>query len=244
MPRLALALFFVFFVSLFVFRSVVQFRRTGSIGLNGISGRVGSLPWIAGVSIALGLFLAPLGLLAALYGWPGGSFLISEVALHLTGAFCAVLGIVGALAAQLSMGDSWRIGVDESESTALVTRGLFAWVRNPIFTFMALSLLGLVLLIPNVLSFAAAALTILGIEVHVRVVEEPYLERTHGDVYRAYASRVGRFVPGVGLRGQRSRNAHSAQTLLFLVSLGALAWTQPAAAVHTRIEAQELIRSD
>ena len=39
------------------------------------------------------------------------------------------------------------------------------------------------------------------VKVHVRVVEEPYLSRTHGDAYREYASRVGRFVPGVGRWG-------------------------------------------
>ena len=199
MPSVALALCVVFFVALFVVRSVVQYRKTGSTGVKGFSGRIGSLPWIAGSSASLGLALAPVGPLAALYGWAGGNLLLSDSALHLLGAFCAVAGVAGALAAQLSMGDSWRVGVDESESTALVTDGLFAWVRNPIFTFIGLSLLGLILLVPNALSLAAASLTMLGIELQVRAVEEPYLERTHGDTYRAYGSRVGRFLPGLGL---------------------------------------------
>ena len=30
------------------------------------------------------------------------------------------------------------------------------------------------------------------------LAEEAYLLRTHGDAYRAYARRVGRFLPGVG----------------------------------------------
>jgi protein-S-isoprenylcysteine O-methyltransferase Ste14 len=38
----------------------------------------------------------------------------------------------------------------------------------------------------------------LGMELHVRRVEEPYLHWAHGDAYRDYAARVGRFVPGVG----------------------------------------------
>lgn len=200
MPRLALVLCFIFFVSLFVFRSVVQFRNTGSTGVKGFHGRIGSLPWIAGTAATLGLVLAPAGPLAALYSWPGGHLLIAQPALHLLGVLCAVAGITGALAAQLSMGDSWRVGVDDSETTALVTSGLFAWVRNPIFTFIGLSLLGLVLLVPNALSMIGAGLALLGIELQVRAVEEPYLERTHGDVYKAYASHVGRFVPGLGLR--------------------------------------------
>ncbi|MFL5908785.1 MAG: methyltransferase family protein, partial [Solirubrobacterales bacterium] len=38
------------------------------------------------------------------------------------------------------------------------------------------------------------------LQLQVRFVEEPYLIRTHGDDYRAYASEVGRFVPGIGRR--------------------------------------------
>ena len=39
----------------------------------------------------------------------------------------------------------------------------------------------------------------LAIELQVRAVEEPYLEHTHGVTYRTYGSRVGRFLPGLGL---------------------------------------------
>jgi protein-S-isoprenylcysteine O-methyltransferase Ste14 len=100
--------------------------------------------------------------------------------------------------AQLQMGDSWRIGVDPRESTALVTHGLFRAVRNPIFSAMGMAVLGLALVIPNALSFLGFALVALGLELHVRGAEEPYLLRLHGERYRAYAARVGRFLPGVG----------------------------------------------
>jgi protein-S-isoprenylcysteine O-methyltransferase Ste14 len=39
---------------------------------------------------------------------------------------------------------------------------------------------------------------VVAIELQVRFVEEPYLVRTHGESYRAYCRRVGRFVPGLG----------------------------------------------
>ncbi len=96
------------------------------------------------------------------------------------------------------MGDSWRIGVDPTENTALVTRGLYTWVRNPIFTFIGLSLVGFLLVIPNPLSLAALLVTLLGIEMQVRLVEEPYLLIGHGEQYRQYSVNAGRFVPGVG----------------------------------------------
>lgn len=55
-----------------------------------------------------------------------------------------------------------------------------------------------VLLVPNPVALAAACFTLFGIEAQVRGVEEPYLLEAHGDRYRRYAARVGRFVPGVG----------------------------------------------
>lgn len=199
MPRLALALCLVWFVSLFVFRSILQWRKTGATGVKGFHGRVGSLPWIAGVTASLGLVLAPAAAIAALWEWPGGALVFSSRSLHIAGAALALMGIAGALASQLTMGDSWRVGVDASETTALVTDGLFAWVRNPIFSFISATVVGLVLLIPNFLAILAALLTLVGIETQVRAVEEPYLMKTHGSAYADYAARVGRFIPGAGL---------------------------------------------
>lgn len=202
-PRLALALCLLWFVVLFVFRSFVQWRRTGSPGLKGFHGRPGSLPWLAGATASLGLVLAPLAPLGALRGWPGAGLGFASQPAHLVGAVLVLVGVAGALRAQLSMGDSWRVGVDESERTRLVTDGLFAWVRNPIFSFILLSALGLVLLVPSPLSVLAALLTVLGIELQVRAVEEPYLHSSHGESYARYAAKVGRFVPAVGLlRGE------------------------------------------
>jgi protein-S-isoprenylcysteine O-methyltransferase Ste14 len=197
-PRLALAICGVWFFTLFVFRSIVQWRATGSTGVKGFHGRFGSLPWLAGVTASLGLVLAPLAPLAALYGWPGGSQLLVEPALHWLGAVLALVGITGGLLAQLAMGSSWRVGVDETERTELVTGGMFDQIRNPIFSFVGLSVIGLVLLVPNVISLLACALTFIGIEIQVRAVEEPYLLQTHGAEYARYTARVGRFVPTIG----------------------------------------------
>jgi protein-S-isoprenylcysteine O-methyltransferase Ste14 len=99
------------------------------------------------------------------------------------------------LLSQSAMGASRRVGVDEGETTALVTGGPFRLVRNPIFTAMATTSIGWTLLVPS--SFSLAAL-ITAIELQVRVVEEPYLIRTHGSDHRTHASITGRFVPALG----------------------------------------------
>jgi protein-S-isoprenylcysteine O-methyltransferase Ste14 len=204
MPRLALAVFALWFVSLFVMRTVIQWVRTGSTGLKGFRGAPGSLPWLAGMSISAGLCVALAGPVAALARWPWGAPAFDAPGVHLLGAAVAVMGTIGALIAQLSMGDSWRVGVDESEVTDLVRSGLFAWVRNPIFSFMGLTTAGLLLLVPNLWSLAGGVLVALGIELQVRFVEEPHLARTQGASYADYAASVGRFVPGVGCLGEAS----------------------------------------
>ncbi len=199
MPKLALALFVVWYGSLFFARTWILWKRTGSTGLKGFHGSPGSLPWCAGVSLSLGFILTLAAPIAALLAWPGGALLFDLPAVHVVGAVLVIVGNLGALYAQHGMGDSWRVGVDESETTALVTSGLFAWVRNPIFSFMGISLAGLWLLLPNVVAVAAGLLAIAGIEGQVRGVEEPHLQNTHPGTYASYAQKVGRFVPGVGL---------------------------------------------
>ncbi len=119
---------------------------------------------------------------------------------HALGFVLFSVGLTGTLLAQVWMGASWRVGVNEEERTELVVRGPFALVRNPIFSAMVPAFLGLALLVPNAAVAGVAAL-VSALELQVRFVEEPYLLRAHGARYREYASRVGRFVPGVGRLG-------------------------------------------
>jgi len=61
--------------------------------------------------------------------------------------------------------------------------------------FMAL---GVTMLAPNVFSIAGLALFLVTVELQVRVVEEPYLIKHHGDTYRRWAAHTGRFIPAIG----------------------------------------------
>jgi protein-S-isoprenylcysteine O-methyltransferase Ste14 len=198
MPLLALTGYAVFLALAFGLRAVLHYRRTGTTGFIGLGGRPGSIEWCAGVLFAVALVggaAAPLGQLAGwLEPWDGGRIGV----LHAIGAILAAVGIGGTLWAQLAMGDSWRVGVDRDARTDLVARGPFRWVRNPIYSWMTLASAGLVLVSPNALAVASLLALLVALEIQVRAVEEPYLERTHGDAYRRYAASTGRFVPGIG----------------------------------------------
>lgn len=122
----------------------------------------------------------------------------APVAVQVVGLVIASAGFAATLAAQTGMGTSWRIGVDPDERTELVTTGVFAHVRNPIFTAMALAQLGMVVMVPTWVSGAALVALVVAVQLQVRTVEEPYLMRVHGAAYRTYASVTGRFLPGIG----------------------------------------------
>jgi protein-S-isoprenylcysteine O-methyltransferase Ste14 len=198
MPVVALVLFAVFAVVGFGWRSWDQRRRTGSTGFKGISGRLGSTEWFAGVGFVAALVAAILAPVLQLIGVVSPLALLDATWIQSAGIVIAAIGIVATVYAQLDMGDSWRIGVDPAETTTLVRSGVFGWVRNPIFTAMMMFGFGIALVTPNLVAIAGFVLLVTTIEHQVRVVEEPYLLTVHGDAYRGYLANVGRFVPAVG----------------------------------------------
>ena len=197
MPVVALALFAVFAALGFGWRSWEQRRRTGSTGFKGVSGKPGSTEWLAGVGFIAALTAAVLAPVLQLVGVVSPVGILDAAWIQTAGVVIAVIGIVATVYAQLDMGDSWRIGVDPSETTTLVRTGVFGWVRNPIFTAMITFGFGMALVTPNLVAIAGFVLLVATIELQVRVVEEPYLLTVHGDTYRDYLASVGRFVPGV-----------------------------------------------
>lgn len=186
------------FVALTGVRAVIQFRRTGEVGTRQWSIRPGSTQWWGHWVMNLGgLIVGVAAPIAALTGLPPLAVLEHPVA-AVVGVVLAVAGVLAVFAAQLTMGVSWRIAVDETEHTGLVTRGPFRLVRNPIFATMLVAFLGLALMVPNVLALVGFLATLVGVEVQVRLVEEPYLYGVHAAAYADYTARVGRFLPGIG----------------------------------------------
>ncbi|MCB0370800.1 MAG: isoprenylcysteine carboxylmethyltransferase family protein, partial [Bdellovibrionales bacterium] len=71
--------------------------------------------------------------------------------------------------------------------------GLFGVSRNPIFLGVIISYIGTFLIIPNLLSFCIMVLTIVILQVQVRL-EEEYLIKIHGDEYDEYKNKVRRWI--------------------------------------------------
>ncbi|MFD7629921.1 methyltransferase family protein [Streptomyces sp. NPDC059851] len=195
--RATLALYLTWGVVAFGVRAALHRRRTGDAGFRGISGRPGEAAWWAGILFVAALLAgaaAPMADLAGLPTVPG----LDHGPARWAGLALTLVGMAATLAAQTTMGASWRVGVDAGERTELVTGGLFSLVRNPVFTTMTLTATGLAAMVPNLVAVLALATLVAAVQLQVRVVEEPYLARVHGHAYREYTTLTGRFLPGIG----------------------------------------------
>jgi len=191
----------VFYGLGFGWRTWVQLRRYGSSGIVLFrSGRPGQhLREALFVVLAVALLAEAALAAVAPRRLPGLVPLAPATAavLRATGTVIVLGATALMLAAQLDLGASWRVGIDEGARPGLVTGGLYRYSRNPIYVAMLTALLGFALLLPSWISLGLLIGAGLGIRRHVRD-EEAYLARTYGEEYRRYAARVGRFVPGVG----------------------------------------------
>ena len=191
----------LFFLGVLCWRSWWQRRRYGGPGVLFLR----SQRWQEKVRDALGVVavLLLVGQAVVAVAWPKSLAPLDAIYYrateiwHATGTGLLMGGIALLVVAQLNLGASWRIGIDEDSRPGLVTSGLYHFCRNPIFFAILIMLTGYTVLLPTRLSLVLLIGFFIGIRQQV-LTEEAYLHRTYGDDYRAYARRVGRFVPGIG----------------------------------------------
>jgi protein-S-isoprenylcysteine O-methyltransferase Ste14 len=95
--------------------------------------------------------------------------------------------------ALVSFGASWRVGIDTQHPGSLVTGGVFAFSRNPIFLSIDMYFIGAFLLNGTVFFLAAAVLAVAGMHYQI-LQEEEHLRKQYGEAYRAYCATTGRYI--------------------------------------------------
>ena len=191
---MALICYVVLAVLIFGFRVAMQRKKTGDHGLRvatQLKTPVQKLATYIQVLVLLGVLA--IAILESL------NVLQPQLNLGIYGtiaglALCA-LGSAITMVSQFQMGKSWRIGVDETEETDLITHGMFSVSRNPIYLGMMVIGLAFMALVPHAYMVACYVLAIIGIDLQVRKIEEPHLRRAFGDQYANYIGKVGRYFP-------------------------------------------------
>ena len=106
--------------------------------------------------------------------------------------FC-LAGLLLMLWSLVSFGESFRVGIDTERPDKLITTGVFAFSRNPIYVAFAFILLGQFLIFPNwiLLIYACAGIWLF----HRQVLrEEDYLKKHYGKEYSEYCAQVRRYL--------------------------------------------------
>lgn len=190
MPLLLLVSFVSFAI---ILRILVQYYYTGDHGVRFAKANAPYIEIIPGTTFVLSFIVsAILIILNYLGGFPVDSFFspIANFGIGLLG----FSGIIITLVAQMQMGRSWRIGVDQNETTELMVSGLYSKSRNPIYFGILLYWLALALCFPHPAMWACAAVCWLSIELIVRKIEEPYLRRVHGKAFEQYCREAKRYL--------------------------------------------------
>lgn len=188
MPKDLGALAIVLMISTVLVRSAVM-RRQG----------VGAMKF--GTTHRSDFLIAPFALfylytiVAHAFAWPLVSrhVLFRSMTIAWLGALLCVLGLGLFVWSLVSFGRSFRVGIDADDPDRLVTDGIFAHSRNPIYVAFGIVLVGQFLIFPNwiLLAYIAAGMWLFNRQV---LREEAFLVKHYGDQYLAYCRRVRRYV--------------------------------------------------
>jgi len=149
---------------------------------------------------AAGIFLQMLGFTATGFGLIQASLPAASPEAMLEAAAVAALmagSVLMFVAATRAMGANWSVVARMREGHELVTSGIFAHLRHPIYVGMTLFLVALAIAFGHERNLVVGApLFLLGTWIRVHE-EEKLLRAEFGRAYGDYAARVKRFVPGI-----------------------------------------------
>jgi len=116
------------------------------------------------------------------------------IALSWMAALIAIACLGLSIECWMRMGSRWRMAVVPGERTELVTSGLYAWIRHPIYALSVTLMAASAVILPTVPMLAVAAIHVSLMVIKARN-EEAFLHGVHGEVYARYCAQTGRFFP-------------------------------------------------
>ena len=110
------------------------------------------------------------------------------------GVVLAIWGDVIFVLSVLTMRDSWRAGVSQTDKTELVTNGIYKISRNPAFLGFDLVYIGILLMFFNWILFAVSIFATIMFHLQIVNVEEDFLGIAFGNEYLEYKKKVNRYL--------------------------------------------------
>lgn len=121
------------------------------------------------------------------------------VGVRIVGVCVGAAGAAVFIISVLTMRDSWRAGVSETDKTDLVTEGIYQFSRNPAFLGFDLVYIGICLMFFNYILFVVSLFAMLMFHLQIVNVEEDFLMKAFGDEYVDYRKKVHRYLGRAGM---------------------------------------------
>lgn len=191
MNQLALLLLCVFYGAYLV--KMAAQRRQGistNVMIKGIKSR---RAYLLGILLTITTYLAcTIQFLSCFFAAYMGAISVAP-ALRGLGLLCIALGNGFFITAFMTLKDSWRAGIDESQKTDLITHGIYRYSRNPAFAGFDLTYIGCCLAVSNICILVMACLAMC--MMHLQILEEEkHLAKIFGPAYQDYRKRVRRYL--------------------------------------------------
>ena len=113
------------------------------------------------------------------------------------GVLLTALGVGISVWARLSLGANWSGMVTLKKGHELVRKGLYRWIRHPIYTGILLGFVGTALIKGHVRSWVGLAILWTSFYFKARR-EERFLRQEFGEGFEEHARRTGMFLPKLG----------------------------------------------
>lgn len=103
------------------------------------------------------------------------------------------IGVLFFILAMVFMKTSWRVGVDNSTKTELITFGVYKFSRNPAFVGMDLMFIGTAFTFTNLITIAITFLIVVALHLQIKQ-EEKHMKKMFGTDYTEYAVKTPRYL--------------------------------------------------
>ena len=183
-------------VGWFVIRYPFQ-RRARYHGIARSTGGAGDR--VALVIASVGQFILPA--LYVVVGLGAGQPLPGDYPFHPVQGWLGVVVLVAALVlfrvTHKQLGRNWSVTLETRTEHKLITDGVYAWVRHPMYTSFLLSAIAQALLLPNWIAGPAGLAGFAVLFFYRAGREEALMIDAFGDGYRDFMRRTARIVPWV-----------------------------------------------
>lgn len=126
----------------------------------------------------------------------GGEVLKDQLAIQFSGLPLLVIGVTGLLWCIWNFFSSGRGTISPIDPPKhLVVRGLYRYVRNPMYVAVLTILVGEAIFFGSLRIMIEALVFLALANLFVRFYEEPVLKRQFGESYEEYKQKVGRWIP-------------------------------------------------